>query len=148
MPGSPAGCVSAGLCLLLALSFADRTAGQSRTLVLVNDLTVTTTHSEFFQILEQRGHTLNFSRTDDSSLTLSKFGEYIYDNLVVFAPSAEEFGGTVDVSVILEFIDSGRNLLLAASPASSEAIREIALECGIKVDDANAYVQVRSSRPG
>jgi hypothetical protein len=111
----------------------------------MNDLTITTSHSEFFQLLEQRGHRLNFSRTDDSNLALSRFGEYIYENLIIFAPSAEDFGGTVDVSVILEFVDSGRNLLLAASPSASEAMREIALECGIKMDETNAYVQVRET---
>jgi oligosaccharyltransferase complex subunit beta len=130
-------------CLLLALTYADVQTEYPRTLVLVNDLTITTSHSEFFQLLEQRGHRLNFSRTDDSKLALSRFGEYIYDNLIIFAPSAEDFGGTVDVSVILEFVDSGRNLLLAASPSASEAMREIALECGIKMDETNSYVQVR-----
>ena len=29
---------------------------------------------------------------DDSTLNIKKYGEFLYDNIVVFAPTVEEFG--------------------------------------------------------
>lgn len=50
---------------------------------------------------------LTFKSADDASLLLSKYGEYLYENLIIFAPSVEEFGGSVSVEAIAEFIDGG-----------------------------------------
>lgn len=45
---------------------------------------------------------------------------------------------------VMEFVDSGRNLLIAISPASSNNLRAIASECGIIPDVENAFVQVQN----
>lgn len=50
---------------------------------------------------------MTFKSADDSNLVLSKYGEYLYDNLIIFAPSVEEFGGAVSVEAIADFIDGG-----------------------------------------
>ncbi|VDO29092.1 unnamed protein product [Heligmosomoides polygyrus] len=60
-----------------------------RTLVLVECLSARETHSLFFRALQDRGHQLLFRTADDSSLSLFKFGERSFDNLIVFAPSVE-----------------------------------------------------------
>lgn len=52
---------------------------------------------------------MTFKSADDANLVLSKYGEYLYDNLIIFAPSVEEFGGAVSVEAIAEFIDGGGN---------------------------------------
>ena len=36
-----------------------------------------------------RGFELTFKTADDASLSLSKYGEFLYDNLVLFSPSVE-----------------------------------------------------------
>lgn len=36
---------------------------------------------------------------DDPSLQLTRYGEYLYQNLVIFAPGVEEFGGALSVEV-------------------------------------------------
>jgi hypothetical protein len=60
----------------------------------------------------------------------------------MFSPKTEDFGGSLDVAAIVDFVDSGRNLLLVATPDSSDTIRELAAECGIAlVDEERAYVQ-------
>jgi oligosaccharyltransferase complex subunit beta len=38
---------------------------------------------------EDRGFDLTFKTADDSSLSLVKYGEFLYDNLVIFSPSVE-----------------------------------------------------------
>lgn len=73
-------------------------------------------------------------------MVLSKYGEYLYKNLVIFAPSVEEFGGDLNVDKITEFIDNGGNVLVAGSSSSGDALRELATECGFEVDEEGAAV--------
>jgi len=70
---------------------------------------------------------------------LTEYGEYLYDHLVIFAPTVEEFGGLVDVPSILDFIDEGHNVLLAADSSVTDPSREIAAECGVEFDEEGAY---------
>lgn len=83
---------------------------------------------------------MTFKLADDANLVLSKYGEYIYKNLIIFAPSVDEFGGEINVDKITEFIDGGGNVLVAASSKSGEALRELATECGFEVDEDGAAV--------
>jgi oligosaccharyltransferase complex subunit beta len=71
---------------------------------------------------------------------LSKYGEYLYQNLIIFAPAVDEFGGQLSSTVIAQFIDDGGNVLIAASSSSGEAIRELATECGFEIDEEKAAV--------
>lgn len=64
-----------------------------KTLVLLDDWSLRDTHSIYFRALRDRGYELSFKLASDSSLNLSKYGEFLYDNLLVFAPTVEEFGG-------------------------------------------------------
>lgn len=64
---------------------------------------------------------------------LSKYGEYLYKNLIVFAPTVLEFGGQIDTEAITKFIDDGGNLLMAGNAAAGDVYREIASECGFEV---------------
>lgn len=73
-------------------------------------------------------------------MLLSKYGEYLYQNLVIFAPSVEEFGGSISVEAIARFIDDGGNVLVTGSSTSGEAIRDLATECGFEIDEENAAV--------
>lgn len=81
----------------------------------------------------ERGYTLTFKIADDATLILSKYGEYLYDNLIIFAPSVEEFGGALNVDAITQFIDEGGNVLIAGSSVTGDVLRELASECGFEV---------------
>jgi len=118
-----------GQTLNLELTYA-----ATKTLVLVDDMQIKLTHSTFFADLQARGHELYIKRADDPSLSLKQHGELIFHNLVIFSPSVEEFGGAIDVSSVLDFVDSGRNLLLAVTSDVGEPVREIAGESGVNFD--------------
>lgn len=45
------------------------------------------------------------------------------------------FGGSIDAASLLEFVDSGHDLIMAADASASELIREIAVECGVDFDE-------------
>lgn len=84
-----------------------------------------------------RGYTLTYKIADDASLVLSKYGEYLYKNLIIFAPSVEEFGGVLNVDTITQFIDDGGNVLVAGSSVTGDVLRELASECGFEVSIIN-----------
>jgi oligosaccharyltransferase complex subunit beta len=81
-----------------------------------------------------------FFAADDPAITLTEYGEYLYDHLIIFAPTVEEFGGLIDVPSILDFIDEGHNVLIAADSSVSDPIREIAEECGVEFDEEGSFV--------
>ncbi|XP_036318776.1 dolichyl-diphosphooligosaccharide--protein glycosyltransferase 48 kDa subunit [Rhagoletis pomonella] len=112
----------------------------ANTLVLLDNLAIRETHSIFFKSLQDRGFKLVYKLADDSGLVLSRYGEYIYKNVIVFAPSVEEFGGDLSVEKLTEFVDDGGNVLVAASEQSGDALREFASECGFEVDEEGAAV--------
>ena len=91
-------------------------------------------------IVAESGYVLSFKLADDSNLLLSKYGEYVYRHLIIFAPSVEEFGGSLSVNSITDFIDGGGNVLIAGSSQSGDALRELASECGFEVDEEGANV--------
>lgn len=64
-----------------------------KTLVLLDDWSIRDTHSIYFRGLKENGYELTFRLASDPSLKLSKYGEFLFDHLVIFAPTVEEFGG-------------------------------------------------------
>ncbi len=45
--------------------------------------------NNFSAFFPDRGFDLSFKLADDANLALVKYGEFLYDNLVIFAPSVE-----------------------------------------------------------
>lgn len=113
----------------------------AKTLVLLENLSMKESYSVFFGDLQSRGSQLVFKLADDPSLALSKYGEYLYDNLIIFAPSVEEFGGAIDVASITDFIDNGQgNVLVAASSEVGDILRDFGREVGLELDERDTSV--------
>jgi len=130
-----------GAIVMLALMvICSSVHGAGRTLVLLDNMAMKETHSIFFKSLSDRGYDLNFKTADDPSLKLINYGEFLYDHLVIFAPSVYEFGGNVDVAAITNFIDGGGNVLVAASSDIGEPLRDLGAECGIEFDEEKTAV--------
>ncbi|EQB78651.1 dolichyl-diphosphooligosaccharide-protein glycosyltransferase subunit-like protein [Camelus ferus] len=115
-------------------------ASGPRTLVLLDNLNLRETHSLFFRSLKDRGFELTFKTADDPSLSLIKYGEFLYDNLIIFSPSVEDFGGNINVETISTFIDGGGSVLVAASSDIGDPLRELGSECGIEFDEEKTAV--------
>ncbi|GIY67565.1 dolichyl-diphosphooligosaccharide--protein glycosyltransferase 48 kDa subunit [Caerostris darwini] len=111
-----------------------------QTLVLLDNLAIRETHSMFFRDLQDRGFHLTFKTADDPGLTLIKYGEYLFEHLIIFSPSVEEFGGNLNVKAITDFIDAGGNVLIGASSHVGDLIRELSNECGFEIDEEGTYV--------
>lgn len=126
---------------LLAVVFVNSVqAVPGETLVLLDTMATKDSHSDFFALLTARGYKLTFKQADDSTLSLKKYGEYIYKNLVLFSPTTEEFGGSINTQALTEFIDDGGNILAAVNSRAGDAMKELAAECGMEVDDEGSAV--------
>jgi oligosaccharyltransferase complex subunit beta len=60
-----------------------------KTLVILENNNIKNTHSQFFEQLKKRGYELEFSLSSNPKNKLLEFGEYIYDNLIIFAPNVK-----------------------------------------------------------
>ncbi|KAM9341891.1 dolichyl-diphosphooligosaccharide--protein glycosyltransferase 48 kDa subunit isoform 1-T1 [Pholidichthys leucotaenia] len=129
-----------GLVLLSLASVLQCAAADGKTLVLLDNLNIRDTHSIFFRSLADRGFDLTFKTADDPSLSLIKYGQFLYDHLIIFSPSVEDFGGNINVETITSFIDGGGNVLVAASSDIGDPLRELGSECGIEFDEEKTAV--------
>ncbi|GFZ18638.1 dolichyl-diphosphooligosaccharide-protein glycosyltransferase 48kDa subunit family protein [Actinidia rufa] len=114
---------------LICLSFSLENPTDRRILVLLDDLAIKSSHSIFFKSLQTRGFELDFKLADDPKITLQRYGQYLYDGLVLFSPTIERFEGSLNLAAVLDFVDSGRDLILSADVNSSDLIRNIAADC-------------------
>lgn len=129
------------LLTILILSICRSIICESNVLVLVDNLVIRETHSKFLKSLTDRGHQLTIKTADDPTLQLVKYGQHLYDHLILFAPTVEEFGGSLSTSLITDYIDNGGNLLITGSSEVGFAIRDLANECGIEFDkDGNQVI--------
>ena len=71
---------------------------------------------------------------------LKRYGEPLFEHLVIFAPTVEEFGGLVSPEAIAEFVDQGGNVLVAGNSQLGEALREVASEVGFEADEEGTAV--------
>ncbi|CAF0932015.1 unnamed protein product [Adineta ricciae] len=112
-----------------------------RLLVLLDNLGIRESHSFYFKQLTDRGFDITYKSSDDSNLQIVKYGEYLYENVIIFAPTTKEFGGNLDSETLTQFVDAGGNVLVAGSNTIGDAIREFAGECGIEfADDKSAVI--------
>lgn len=127
---------------LLAFSFSPDHPTDRRILVLLDDLSLKSSHSLFFSSLQSRGFDLDFKLANDPAVAVKRYGEYLYDGLILFSPSIERFGGSLDMGGVLDFVDSGHDLILAADSNASDLIRNIAAECGVDFDEDPSAVVI------
>ncbi|KAF7840919.1 dolichyl-diphosphooligosaccharide--protein glycosyltransferase 48 kDa subunit [Senna tora] len=130
---------------LLCNSFSPEKPSDRRVLVLLDDFAIKSSHSSFFKPLQSRGFDLDFKLADDPKISLQRYGQYLYDALILFCPTIERFGGSIDAAAILDFVDSGHDLIVAADSNASDLIREIATECGVDFDEDPAAMVVDHS---
>ncbi|PNH04740.1 Dolichyl-diphosphooligosaccharide--protein glycosyltransferase subunit [Tetrabaena socialis] len=124
------------LLLALALLAAIHCACAAKSvLVLLQSGTTADKYSGFIDGLGAAGFAVEVKGHKDTGLKLREYGTWLYDDLVLFAPKAEGFGGSIDQQTILDFVDSGHNVLLAVNSEVSEAMRNLAAEFGVDLDD-------------
>ncbi|KAI8925439.1 Dolichyl-diphosphooligosaccharide--protein glycosyltransferase subunit WBP1 [Entophlyctis helioformis] len=132
-------CVS--LCTLPPTASA-RPVGGARTLVLLdNPATDELRYSRFLAGLADRGHSLTLHAAAQApSRPLIVFEELAYDHVVVLAPRIPSFGGALKIAGLIDFVNAGGNVLVAASPELSETLRDFAYEFLVDFDEPRTAV--------
>jgi len=110
-----------------------------KVLAILDDLRIKSTHSTFFRNIEDRGYQITYHAATDKSVPFQKYGEFLYNHLILFAPSAKDLAG-IKPDDVLSFIDAGNNVILAASSSLSDSVREIASQCNVEFDEEDSYV--------
>ncbi|XP_016135651.1 dolichyl-diphosphooligosaccharide--protein glycosyltransferase 48 kDa subunit-like [Sinocyclocheilus grahami] len=140
VPTSAGGFSRSALFVLSVALMLQAVLGDGKTLVLLDNPNIRDTHSIFFRSLADRGFDVTFKTADDPGLSLIKYGQFLYDHLIIFSPSVEDFGGNISVETITAFIDGGGNVLVAASSDIGDPLRELGSECGIEFDEEKTAV--------
>ena len=112
--------------LILGFISMASASGGNRVLALLDNLSIKESHSIFFKNLQDMGLDVTFKVADDPSIVLKKYGSFLYDHLVLFSPTVEEFGGSLTVEGVTEFVDNGGNVLVAGNSNTGDILREIA----------------------
>ena len=73
----------------LSFSFSPENPTDRRILVLLDDISLKSSHSLFFKSLQSRGFELDFKLADDPKISLQRYGQYLYDGLILFSPTIE-----------------------------------------------------------
>lgn len=81
--------ISVPLFAILCSAFSEERPTDRRVLVLLDDFAIKSSHSVFFKSLEARGFDLDFKLADDPKLALQRYGQYLYDAVVLFAPTVD-----------------------------------------------------------
>ncbi|KAI3383652.1 hypothetical protein SNEBB_009240 [Seison nebaliae] len=126
------------ICINLNYSLNDTNSDGKRLLVLVDTMTIRETHSIILDGLRDEGFDVHVQTVDDERLQLLRYGEYLYDHILLLAPSVEQFGGDLSTATLNRFVDAGGNIFVAASTEMGNGIRELLAESGVEVDDDNS----------
>lgn len=124
--------------LMLTVSLQNEVK-KTRVLVLLDNLIIKDTHSTFFSDLESNGYELDIKMINSHNYKLKEYGEYLYDQLILFA-SSEPDPRFIKLNQILEFYDSGHNILFAADVDTSKFFRQLANNFGVEFDQIGSKV--------
>jgi oligosaccharyltransferase complex subunit beta len=113
---------------------------QHKVLVILEDLAVQHTHSQYWQSLRAAGFDLAFRAADDSSLNLQHYDDYLYSGVVVLGSSIQDFGGDVSGSSLLDFVDAGNSLVVITDQTASDELRELATDLGVDLEPKHSTV--------
>ncbi|KAJ2454711.1 oligosaccharyl transferase glycoprotein complex, beta subunit [Coemansia sp. RSA 2336] len=106
-------------------------AAGERVLVLVPTVDAASEYSDFLDSLAQRGFDLNVRGAGNTSVALhNDDGTREYDHAVLLAPAARRLGKLSPRSIV-DFVNDGGNLIVAASSDISENLRSLATQFGI-----------------
>ncbi|KIZ07826.1 oligosaccharyltransferase complex subunit beta [Monoraphidium neglectum] len=124
----------AAVVLLLAAAMPCALCSGKRVLALIGSEDIRSSHSQYFQGLRDAGLEVDVRGHKDSGLKLADYDTPRYDHLLLLAPRATSFGGSLSKASILEWADAGGNLLVALAPGASDLVRGLAADLGVEVD--------------
>ncbi|KAJ3118927.1 hypothetical protein HK100_000518 [Physocladia obscura] len=105
----------------------------NKILVVLNSLDQQTEFSHFLDSLEKRGFDLTIKAASDNSASLVAWEELAFNNLLLLADATS--GALFTPAKVIDFVNRGGNVLIAASSQVSETIRDISIELSADFDE-------------
>ncbi|KAI7900438.1 Dolichyl-diphosphooligosaccharide--protein glycosyltransferase subunit WBP1 [Cokeromyces recurvatus] len=121
---------------LLTFVFVEaKSVSGNRILVLLDSLAEKDVYSRFWQQLEDRQYELTFKSADDTSTALIYFNEPLYNHIIHFAPKASKLSqhSALNNVQLVNFVNNGGNMLIAAGAEASDNLRALASEFDIEL---------------
>jgi hypothetical protein len=113
-----------------------------KTLVLLDDWNNVETNSLFWKQISNIGYNIDFKMATDKDIKLTNYGEYIYDNIIFFAPTfTDTKKNEINIKNLLKFIDDGHDLMIFGSSDASKFMRELVNEFGVDYDDYDSEIK-------
>ena len=110
--------------------------------MLLDDWLSVETNSVFWNQISQMGYELIFKIASDKDIQLTNFGEYIYENIIFFAPTyVDSKRNDINIENLLKFIDEGHDLMIFGSSDSGKFVRNLVNEFGVDFDDYDSQVK-------
>ena len=114
-----------------------------KTLILLDDWNNVETNSLFWKQITDMGYEIDFKMAHDKEIKLTNFGEYIYDNIIFFAPTFTDMKkNEINIQNLLKYIDDGHDLMIFGSSDASKFMRELVNEFGVDYDDYDSEIKV------
>ena len=113
-----------------------------KTLVLLDDWNNVETNTVFWNQIKGMGYEIEFRMANDIGIKLTNYGEYIYENIIFFAPTYVDSGkNEINIEKLLKFIDDGHDLMTFGSSDAGKFVRNLVNEFGADFDDYDSQVK-------
>ena len=121
---------------LILLFFCFLFSQSKKTLVLLDDWHNVETNSIFWNQITEMGYEIEFKMANDKEIKLTNYGEYIYENIIFFAPTySDTKKNEITIENLLKYIDDGHDLMIFGSSDAGKFIRNLVNEFGADYDD-------------
>ncbi|KAJ1653354.1 oligosaccharyl transferase glycoprotein complex, beta subunit [Dispira simplex] len=113
-----------------------------RTLVLLakNTPDEVQQYSRFIDSLKQRGFQVSVDAATSSAAQLFVYGERQYDHLVLLTPDTKKFAGDITTKALVDFLNNGGNVVMAAGTDFAGPQREFTKQLGVDFDIRGNHV--------
>jgi len=116
---------------------------KTRTLVLIDNMMLHTTHSTFFKDLKSNGHNVKIDYVDPSMIShshikLASNNEYLFDNLILMCTTLPDFPTTKEFNV-RKFFDDGGNVFFVGDYDTSDHFRDFVKTFGFTFSPSGSY---------
>ncbi|OQR92981.1 dolichyl-diphosphooligosaccharide-protein glycosyltransferase 48kD subunit [Achlya hypogyna] len=129
--------------LLLLVAFVAAACSAARTAVFLEEAesAETNNYSAFLGQLSARGHELSYFTEKSADFALKRYGDALYENVVILAPTLKTLGATnLGKDALLTFVEDGGNVIVGGSIRLSKMLRQFALESGVEFEKKGTIV--------
>lgn len=96
--------------------------------------------SQYLDRVKEQGYEIEQRSATDPKLHLREWDTWKFSKLIIFASGIKSFGGALDSEAILDFVDAGHDLILAADSGASEEVRNLASDLGVDLEPQGTAV--------